>query len=225
MLFVPDTHFALPLSDDPISNPPNCIMTVHGLYPVYRHPISADTVRLTHFGLPLTICAPPLTPAALLCAHVRRQLGYVQPPHGLLARRSELAPGAQGATYEDYEDYNKGTLTRCAPRANVDEKMYYSFLEEEEGYRRCSVDDDIVMGAVVSATTMLSSGAEASPAPTSMTISQMFEHEWLRITHCYNPWLDAKIKVRVYTPGMLHGLWSGRFFVRFVSSSILNFLN
>lgn len=41
------------------------------------------------------------------------------------------------------------------------------------------------------------------------------EHDWLRLTHCYNPWLDAKLKIRIYTPGMINGHWEGRLLVRY----------
>ena len=52
-------------------------------------------------------------------------------------------------------------------------------------------------------------GLNSSSLPDS---SWQHEHDWLRLVHCFNPWLDAKIKVRVYTPGMLNGLWAGRMF-------------
>ncbi len=94
-----------------------------------------------------------------------------------------------GRTYEDYDEYRQGTLTKCSPAARSGSSISYSFLDDEFEMR------------------------EAISAGSSQPSSQLNEDEWLRITRCYNPWLDAKIKIRIFTPGMLDGLWCGRFFV------------
>lgn len=139
----------------------------------------------------LTLCAPPVTPAALLVVHVRRQLGPVQLPHHLRARRVDLPPGVNEATLEDFDDYNDKTLTLFPSQRHEIQTRSASF----EGLAR------------------------DKPIPSR---SLMNEHEWLRITHCYNPWLDAKIKIRIFDPGMLDGLWSGRIYVRrrFLESNV-----
>ncbi|KLO16537.1 hypothetical protein SCHPADRAFT_887747 [Schizopora paradoxa] len=187
-LFIPDIHFALPISGTPSSNPPRCVATDHGPYPVYRPPIPANSPCITHFGSPITLCVPPLTPAALLCAHVRRQLGVIEYPQHIPKRRADLPPGLMHLTVEDFDEWNQGTSTRCSPAVRLGTSISYSFMDDEFEMR------------------------EANGAGDAQTPSQLNEDEWLRITHCYNPWLDAKIKIRIFTPGMLDGLWSGRIF-------------
>lgn len=205
--FVPDTHFTLPLVGTPTSNPPRCITTPHGQFPVYRDPICAHRPTVQHFGQSLTITAPPLTPAALLCIHARRQLGYMQPPEDL-PYRSDLGPGEVGPTLEDYFEVNERVKTWCIRHAlsNGNRGSLPSFVED--------------LNSNVGEEQMDLDSFEALPSPDSCysrigqsNLSMQHEHDWLRITHCYNPWLDAKIKIRIFTPGMLHGLWAGRMFV------------
>lgn len=142
---------------------------------------------------------PPLTPAALLCAHVRRQLGVIEYPQHIPERRADLPPGYMHLTVEDFDEWNQGTSTRCSPAVRLGTSISYSFMDDELEMR------------------------EANSAGDAQTPSQLNEDEWLRITHCYNPWLDAKIKIRIFTPGMLDGLWSGRIFVSLILHLSLSF--
>ncbi|KAH8114870.1 hypothetical protein DFH11DRAFT_1590158 [Phellopilus nigrolimitatus] len=210
---VPDTHYALPLVGTPSSNPPICSLTSHGLFPVYRSP---SPVSLVLFGTCVSLCAPPLTPAALLSEHARRQLIAVQPPRMVLKRRAMLPPGVCDVTLEDYDEVNRLAVTKCVKRAKNHELSPSSFLgDEDTSYDMGDEEDlmdvelpftfpDVFDGAKKPNLNGLS--AKAQPA------SLQHEHDWLRLTRCYDPWLDAKIKIRVFTPGMLDGLWSGRMF-------------
>jgi hypothetical protein len=48
--------------------------------------------------------------------------------------------------------------------------------------------------------------------------SNQHEQDWMRFLTCYNPWNQPPMRDRVYTPGMLDGLWVGRWFVRIFPS-------
>ncbi|THH07597.1 hypothetical protein EW145_g3270 [Phellinidium pouzarii] len=193
-LLIPDAHYMLPLMGSPTTNPPSFIATQHGPFPIYRPLQSAP--RLMHFGVSLTVCAPPLTPAALLCVHTRLQVSTMQPPSRLPERRSMLPPNVYGVTLEDYEEVNTNTLTKCVSWGS--ERHLVSFLDDDNDDDVMEVDGDssvsITMGRV-------------PPA------SVQHGYEWMRITNCFDPWLDLCLKVRAFTPGMLNGLWSGRLFV------------
>ena len=43
--------------------------------------------------------------------------------------------------------------------------------------------------------------------------SEQYEHDWIRLIACYSTWTQPMIRHRVFTPGMVAGTWTGRFFV------------
>ena len=43
--------------------------------------------------------------------------------------------------------------------------------------------------------------------------SEQYEHDWIRLITCYNPWTQPMVRRRVFTPGMVTGTWTGRLFV------------
>lgn len=132
----------------------------------------------------------------------------MQPPEDLLPYRSDLGPGEVGPTLEDYSEVNERVKTWCIRHAlsigNHD--SFPSFVEDlnsNVGEEQMDLDSFEA----------LPSSASCYSGLGQSNLSMQHEHDWLRITHCYNPWLDAKIKIRIFTPGMLHGLWAGRMFV------------
>jgi hypothetical protein len=46
--------------------------------------------------------------------------------------------------------------------------------------------------------------------------SEMHEHDWMRLLTCYDPWSQPPMRDRVFTPGMLDGVWEGRWLVHFL---------
>lgn len=195
MLFIPDTHFLLPITRDV---PPTCYSTLHGLYPVYRSTIPANEHCLTHFGQRLTLCAPPLTPAAILSMCIRRQAKVIQAPIHLRATRAEVPPGDLGPTIEDFTEVINVANTKYVSRVN--DMSMHGF--EDDWLDKMDVDEPFHVNSNTGHST------ERTRSPSSR-----HDHDWLRITHCYNPWLDAKLKIRIFTPGMLDGLWAGRAYV------------
>jgi hypothetical protein len=43
--------------------------------------------------------------------------------------------------------------------------------------------------------------------------SIMHEQDWMRLRTCYEPWDPQPMRDRVFTPGMLDGVWEGRWLV------------
>ncbi|KAI5119262.1 hypothetical protein M0805_007265 [Coniferiporia weirii] len=194
-LFVPEVHFLLPLPQGVYTFTP----TPHGPFPIYRPVVPKSSIpRVLHFGLPLNVCAPPLTPAALLCMHARLQLGVVQPPKRIIERRSMLPPGVIGTTLEDYVEVRTQTLTKCVSWGS-DETTAPSLDEDADNERDAM---------------KLDRGSDDVPSGSwgSKPASLQHEYDWTRITHFYDPWLYTHNLPRAYTPGMLSGLWTGRLF-------------
>ena len=44
--------------------------------------------------------------------------------------------------------------------------------------------------------------------------SILHEQDWMRLRTCYDPWSQPPMRDRVFTPGMLDGIWEGRWLVR-----------
>lgn len=66
MFHVPDNHFDVPIDRMYMGQFPYTMATAHGNYPPYRD-AAAVTVTRTHFSLPLSLMAPPVSiPARLL---------------------------------------------------------------------------------------------------------------------------------------------------------------
>ena len=143
------------------------------------------------------------------------------------ARRADLPPNVNVVmpTAEDVHEFNEFALTRHVRRCQV--QGLRTFLGEEDdddgddvgGGGGLDGDGDCVMMDDSAYASTLSSSSSYSHAftATSAVYASSFQHEhdWLRLTHCYDPWLDAKIKIRIYSPGMLDGLWEGRQIVSF----------
>ena len=129
----------------------------------------------------------------------------MQAPENLRDHRADLAPNEFRPTYEDYDEVNTQVLTRCTRRSpiNGEYNLLIEDIDSNVGEDPSAMDVDVHQGVISFA------GLVSSSLP---DLSWQHEHDWLRLVHCYNPWLDAKIKVRVYTPGMLNGLWAGRMF-------------
>jgi hypothetical protein len=51
--------------------------------------------------------------------------------------------------------------------------------------------------------------------------SAKWDNDWMRLTYCYNPWLDQPSKGTVYTSGLLTGLWQGRMIVSPIQFAIV----
>ena len=49
--------------------------------------------------------------------------------------------------------------------------------------------------------------------------SATHEHDWMRLLTCFNPWNQPSARGRVFTPGMLDGVWEGRWLVRVLISA------
>jgi hypothetical protein len=224
---IPDTHYGAPFYGNPASNPPRCTPTVHGQYPIYRQPLLPTMPNVEHFGTLLTIAAPPLATAAMLIAFTTRQLSTFLPPPGL-PRRAQLAPEVMEAmAVEDVREFNEIAITKLVPRCPLEDVDECTFTGEE----------DTSAPALTSGSVMVSMFASKHGAPSYLpstplsrsvrdrVSSLQHEHDWLRLTSCYNPWLEAKIKTRIYTPGMLDGLWAGRWFVRTIISFLIVFQN
>ncbi|TDL26797.1 hypothetical protein BD410DRAFT_799926 [Rickenella mellea] len=226
---IPETHFILPLDasrPEVNINPARSFPTIHGYYPIYR-PVpsspsspspSSSSSPYPHifapFNILLALTPPPLTPAAILAWFARdeRRIWLHPGRANLPARRADLddAPvgvGFHRRTMEDYEEFNTRVRTRCVPRVGGEREVATFFDDDSASLSLSQSHSEAIGGPAFGP---VRGGREERERG-----SMQHEHDWLRTARCGNPWIDARIKVRVFNPGMLDGNWEGRFLTFF----------
>ncbi len=148
------------------------------------------------------MCAPPLVPAALMCWFVRNEALGVE-WQGQLRTRAEVDNNPDAAqwniaTVEDFQEWSQAK-TKCVPRVQPIGSV--SFLDD---------DGDCESQTLKSHAHRVLEKWWSGEVPRG---SVRHEHEWQRMTRCFNPYLDTKLKIRIFTPGMLSGTWEGRMLV------------
>ena len=189
----------------PSTNPMPVTLTPHGLYPVWRPMLTSTSYTLTHFGKKWIICPPPLAPAAMLSWLVRHESTGIE-FGGELRTRAQIDANPNPRPWpvpalEDFEEWAQAS-TRCVERIKYPGSI--SFEDEDEDDRAQELELE------KQTRRYRDEWWRGDPPPGG---SMRFEHEWQRMTRCFNPYLDAALKIRPYQLGMLTGTWEGRMVV------------
>ncbi|TCD63351.1 hypothetical protein EIP91_005652, partial [Steccherinum ochraceum] len=193
----PDNHFDFPLSPDYHNEFPYSLMTPHGFYPLYRQP-NLVAERHLHFNIPMDIAPPLITVAAKLLYFSRSEAMEIQFPSQLpVDRAAALALHAQqypnerpypSPTQTDWREFNAHKGAKLVDLGTWD---WRSEMTLEDG----ALEDDGVW-------------RKSLRAP-----SAKWDHDWHRLTGCWNPWEYNDLKGVVYSYGTMHGLWKGRMLI------------
>ena len=186
----PPNHYKFPLCEEFESQYPHSVLTPHGPYPLYREPQQVEH-SISHYGIHHSISRPLITiPAKLIYFSRRQVVPFSVPPQLPLTRAHAIQLGVLevGPTQADIIEVNAHLDTKLVPQTVWD---WWEDLTDEELLQ----EDNGIASMTL-----------ASP-------SSKWDNDWMRLAYCSNPWIHVPGKGRVYTTGLLTGLWQGRMLV------------
>ncbi|KAL0576855.1 hypothetical protein V5O48_005120 [Marasmius crinis-equi] len=239
--FAPPNHFHLPLltgGPDPSSDNTHAssIPTPHGKYPIY---LSSDRVwRHVHFYRRTPTTIPLVSDSAKLLYFSRRELAsFGIPPHLALTREDErerlrqrfIAEAEGNGRVLSRLELERLVSAEVSPTQEDIREMNASLLGGEVA-PHSSFGKGGGTALTASPSTVVDPSGRIIAVDESACTSQRWDNDWWRLRQCRSCWLgdeSADIEEpprggmmagnpkqgRVYTPGSLTGLWSGRMLI------------